>query len=107
MTVHTRPENQASIEAAFWQFHREHPEVYVELRGLARELIARGYKRFGIATIYEVARWRSMMRRRPGDAFKLNNNHRAYYARLLMQAEPDLAGLFNTRELSVPSHVAP
>lgn len=30
--------------------------------------------------------------------FKLNNSYRAYYARLIMAQEPDLAGLFALRK---------
>lgn len=107
MTVRTNPAAQSKIEAAFWQFHGDHPEVYVELVALCRELRQRGYERFGIATVYEVCRWRSMIHAAPGESFKLNNNYRAYYARLIMETERDLAGVFNTRVLTVPSHVAP
>jgi hypothetical protein len=32
-----------------------------------------------------------------GDEFKLNNDYRAPYARLIMRREPDLDGLFETR----------
>jgi hypothetical protein len=106
VTVHVLDYRRSKIERAFLDFHAEHPEVYDELVRLARELRARGYERFGIATIYEVARWRSMIRTGPG-GFKLNNNYRAYYARLIMRRESDLAGIFDTRQLGVPSHVVP
>ena len=105
MTHHVNPGNTSRIEQAFWEFHREHPWVYRELVRLSRELIRRGYDRFGIATVYEVCRWRSMMDELPGQGFKLNNNYRAYYARLMMQRESDLRGAFVTRRLGVPSHV--
>lgn len=109
MTQLTIPENQSKIEAAFWKFHCEHPEVYRELVRLAREMVSRG-ERFGIATIYEVLRWQrsgvvALGTGRP--APKLNNNFRAYYARLMMKREPDLEGVFNVRELAVPSHRVP
>lgn len=32
-----------------------------------------------------------------GDEYKLNNDYRAFYARLLMANEPELAGFFETR----------
>lgn len=76
MTEYVLPENRVRIEARWRTFHANHPEVYDELVRLARELRQRGYKRFGIATIYEVCRWRGMLATdaRP----RLNNNYRAY-----------------------------
>ncbi len=103
MTVYVNP--MSDIESAFREFHADHPEVYDELVRLARELQSRGYDRFGIATIYEVARWRSMLRSADQHGFKLNNNYRSHYARMISQREPDLRGIFKTRRLGVPSHV--
>ena len=95
----------SKIERDFWEFHLAHGEVYEELKRLAFELKARGYERFGIATIYEVARWRSMIDARDKHGLRLNNSYRAMYARLLNR-EPGLEGTFNTRKLGVESHVA-
>ena len=33
----------------------------------------------------------------PASEFKLNNNYRSFYSRLLMEQEPELAGYFETR----------
>jgi hypothetical protein len=97
--------SSSKIEQAFNEFHAEHPEVFEELRSLAHELLDRGYERFGIATIFEVCRWRGMTRARDRHGFALNNNYRALYARKLMREDPRLEGVFNTRKLGVPSHV--
>jgi hypothetical protein len=35
----------------------------------------------------------------PNAEWKLNNNYRSRFARLIMDNEPDLAGVFETREL--------
>lgn len=107
MTVHTDTTATGRIEAAFEKFHAANPGVYVELRRLARQMIREGH-RFGIATIYEVARWEATLALRPGGStLKLNNSYRAYYARMLMDREPDLAGIFKLRELGVASHRIP
>lgn len=105
MTVYTRPDNGSKIERAFERFHADHPEVYVELARLARQLKKRGRERFGIGLLFEVCRWRTMVgeHRLP----RLNNNFRALYARELMAREPDLNGVFATRRLGVPSHRVP
>ena len=78
-------------------FHRANPSVYRELRRLALYMVAKGHKRFGIATLFEQARWEWMERTTDLEGFKLNNSHRAYYARLLMKNEPELAGVFEIR----------
>lgn len=94
------------LERAFWTFHRANPHVYEILARLAREWVVRkpGH-RLGIAALYERMRWEVAMTT-SDPHFKLNNNHKAYYARLLMK-EPDLDGLFTTRELGVDHHEIP
>lgn len=101
-------ENRSKIEAAFWGFHYENPGIYDELVALARDLRDRGYTKLGIGMLFEVLRWRRMKLTVASEhAFKLNNNFRAYYARLIMEREPDLDGAFDTRRLGVPSHIVP
>lgn len=107
MTQHVDPSNRSKIERAFLKFHATHPEVYAELVRISRRLRAQGWDRFGIATVFEVARYRAMVGELKGNHPKLNNNFRAYYARMIMQRETDLDGVFKTRELSVPSHIVP
>ena len=105
MTQHVLPLNRSKIEQAFLQFHADNPLVYDELVALAKDLRSRQYDTLGIGMLFEVLRWRRMKLVAGNDYdFKLNNNYRAYYARLIMEREPDLAGVFNTRELGVPHH---
>lgn len=87
-----------SLEARFRQFHAENPDVYRTLAKLARQAVARGRTRMGIKMLFEVARWERFLITTDPD-FKLNNNFHSRYARLLMTREPDLAGLFELREL--------
>ena len=89
---------QDHIEREFWEFHNKHPEVYHQLTRLARQWRANGRAKLGIATIYEVLRWNSHVNQERDGGFKLNNNHKALYARLIMEREPDLDGVFETRE---------
>ncbi|HEY5316508.1 MAG TPA: hypothetical protein VIJ20_00910 [Solirubrobacteraceae bacterium] len=46
--------------------------------------------------LFEVLRFETGLKTE-GDPFKLNNDYRAPYARMMMEREPDLAGLFETR----------
>lgn len=89
----------ATIDASFARFHVEHPDVYDRLCAMTRELVAAGHSRVGIGMLFEVLRWEHA-RSGPADAvspFKLNNNYRSRYARLIMDREQDLAGVYETR----------
>lgn len=81
----------------FEQFHEDNPVVYVTMCHLAREWMARtGHRRMGISQLTERCRWEIAMRTNDPE-FKINNTYRAYYARLIMANEPDLADVFELR----------
>jgi hypothetical protein len=84
-------------EGRFREFNAENPHIYRSLVNLAREAKGHGCRHYGIAALYEVLRWRWLIEVKTDDAFKLNNNHRAYYAREIMRREIDLADFFETR----------
>lgn len=86
--------------AAFRAFHAENPHVYEQLERLAFKLRNKGVERWGIKALWEVLRYElAVATNAPVSSFRLNNNHTAHYARLLMERNPeDLAGFFETRE---------
>lgn len=86
----------STIDEQFASFHRQNPHVYSALRDLAIRTKRSGAKKYGMAGLFEVLRWTHTITTN-GDEFKLNNNYRALYARLLMKNEPELAGFFNVR----------
>lgn len=91
------------IEIAFNEFHAEHPEVYRKLVTLAKEWLASGHGRLGIATLFERLRWEwHVSGLEDADGYKLNNNYRALYARKIMEENRELDGLFNLRERRTP-----
>ena len=94
--VRVVPLPKRELELKFEEYHKNNPEVYERLVELALGLLNRGHKRYGIAGLFEVLRWESAMET-VGDHFKLNNNYRAFYARLIMDNEPRLHGFFETR----------
>lgn len=97
---HVGPNPEPSIEAAFRRFHRENPHVYDGLVELARGWQERrGDAKLGIGMLFEVLRWQIALRTR-NDDFRLNNNYRSYYARMMMAREPELAGIFELRRLN-------
>lgn len=85
------------LEAAFWEFHDKNPHVYSLLVRLAREWKDQTGRCLGIKALFERARWETQVRTTE-ESPTLNNNHTAFYARLIMQREPDLVGIFHLRE---------
>jgi hypothetical protein len=95
-----RAEIESRLERAFVEFHEKNPQVYERLVKLARDLRARNRSRkLGIGMLYEVVRWMHFMET-TDEEYKLNNNHRSRYARMIMRNEPDLADAFEVRELA-------
>ena len=93
-----------SIESRFEAFHHRNPDVYDCLVRLAYAANRAGRRRIGIGMLFEVLRWEWTLAGLPDDAeeFKLNNNYRSRYARLIMADHPALRGLFEVRELKTP-----
>lgn len=94
-----RAETESRLERAFIEFHEKNPHVYERLVKLARDLRARGHRKLGIGMLYEVVRWMHYMETTDAE-FKLNNNHRSRYARMIMSKESDLSDAFDVRELT-------
>jgi hypothetical protein len=91
--------SEKAIQQRFEEFHAANPAVYAELAKLARRAKARGQQRVGIELLFAIVRWRRMMATTGDNGFKLNDHFTSRYARLLMEQEPDLDGMFETRRL--------
>tara|TARA_R100000808_G_C2061673_1_gene92837 strand:+ start:266 stop:535 length:270 start_codon:yes stop_codon:yes gene_type:complete len=78
------------------EFHEANPHVYEELLRICRFVRGRGVERWGIAACFERLRWLSQFEVQGDDPYRLNNNFRAWYSRLLNN-EPGLEGLFEVR----------
>lgn len=85
------------LEEQFWDYHEENPDVYRQLRDLALQMRRRGVSQYGIKGLFEVLRWHRALETKDDAGFKLNNNYTSFYARLLMDNEPELAGFFELR----------
>lgn len=92
---------EATIEAAFNAYHAAHPNVCDELIRMSREAKAAGRRRIGIGMLFEVLRWNAIIAGLPDphEAYKLNNNYRSRYVRLIEERAPDLIGFFEKRAL--------
>lgn len=96
------------LEVAFWKFHNANPDVY---RLLVKFALQWRHKRgpdavMGIGQLFERVRWEISLTT-VGDKFKLNNNHRAFYSRLIMECNPDLNDVFRLRKQRVASTIGP
>ena len=80
-----------SILEKFNRLHAQHPEIYQALVTKARRLVNQGETRLAIAKLVEDYRLQEKVR--------VSNDFRAHYARLIMEREPDLTGIFEIREL--------
>lgn len=91
----------------FEQFHQANPHVYNLLVKLARQYVSRtGRDRLGFDLIWGVARWEHALATDCADCdYLLDNNYKAYYARMVMGREGDLDGLFELRT-SIADHWA-
>jgi len=86
---------QSQLEEKFLEFHAKHPEVYSALSKFAHQWRDRKGPdaRLGIKMVIERVRWELALGARD-ESPRLNNNHSAFYARLLMAQEPALEGMF-------------
>ena len=88
------------IQDQFEAFHRDNPQVYVKLVELVEAWLATGKTRLAIGALWERLRWEIGVQTITDTDFKLNNNYRSRYVRLLIQRHPEWpAGLFETRRL--------
>lgn len=85
----------------FEAFHHANPHVYDSAVQIARDLKGRGFHRCGMKLIFERLRWLYAIQTK-GDSYLLNNDFTAFYARVVMLAEPDLAGFFEVRVQNDP-----
>lgn len=89
-----------SIQSLFETFHTKNPHVYKHLVTLARQVRDTGYKHYSINSLFERLRWHYQFDVVTSDRFKLNNNFRSRYARLVMEKETDLQGFFKLRSVN-------
>jgi hypothetical protein len=93
------PARRLPLDERFRRFHAVNPSVYRNLVTLARRALAAGRERIGIKQLWEVLRWEYSLAVNSADEFTLNNDFTSRYARLIMDSEPDLAQMFETRKL--------
>lgn len=91
---------ESRLDKEFKGFHAANPHVYLSLVRMARTWKERGFPKVGIGMLWEVLRYHEGLRTKGDPNFKLNNNHRSRFARLIMERESDLKDFFETRTLT-------
>lgn len=83
-----------------WRLSSHGKAVIAAVTEAALRLRRRGFAHYGIAALFEAARYTYALRVGPdAEGFKLNNNWRSRLARDLMAEYPELEGFFELREL--------
>lgn len=88
----------SNAQQKFEEYHRQNPHVLDALIRMTDQAVAKGHKRLGIELLFNVLRWESMIST-VGDEYKMNNNYKSRYVRLIEEVRPDLVGVFNKRTL--------
>jgi len=89
------------LAAEFSEFNQNNPLIWELLVKFAFEAKKAGTTKLSISLLIERIRWEIEVVTRNTDGYKINNNHRAFYARKLMETYPELAGMFRTRAQKV------
>ena len=89
----------ANHEKNFLEFHQANPHVYELFKKYVNAAAKSGRSNYSAYAIFERIRWHQDIETRDDLGFKLNNNHRPYYARLFQAHYPKKATFFRTRQL--------
>lgn len=83
-----------------WRATHDGHVVYDAVRDAALRIRDRGFSHYGIAALWEAARYTYWLKVGPdAEGWKVNNNWRSRMARELMLKEPELKDFFELREL--------
>lgn len=81
----------------FLDFDAANPQIWKLVLERTFEVIGAGYGRFAIDEVFNRIRWFKNVETYSDDEFKVNDHHRAFYARKFMQQFPQYAGFFEVR----------
>jgi hypothetical protein len=95
LVTYAPPKRRPTIEQRFASFHALNPHVMAEMLRLARKHLDRGERRIGAKALWEELR-QSIRVCKLGE-WQLDNSLTALYARALIEAEPRLVGVIETR----------
>lgn len=93
-----RSKRGITMQAKFDKFHADNPLVFQKLLEICLDLYEQGFRRCAIGLVYERARWLHYLQTTDHD-YKLSNNYKPFYSRLLMAADSRLQWFFVIRTI--------
>ena len=94
------------IDRKFMEFHTNNPHIMDAIIRYTRQLKSAGRKHFGMAAVFERIRWdyAVQLKRTENDkGFKISNDFRSRYARLIEQLHPEFKGFYKTKQIASDS----
>lgn len=91
------PEAMPQKVRNFFKFHQERPELYDEIKSIAHRIMQKTNRSVSFSMIYETARFEVFIRDTNEEVFKMNNNYRAAYSRMLLREFPMYHGRIELR----------
>ena len=88
-----------SVIRKFKKYHDENRHVYRKFRELAFEMHQTGRERYSAETIINVMRWHHDLST-TGKPFKISNDFKPLYARLLVNKHPEFEGFFQFKKVT-------
>ncbi|MDY0811432.1 hypothetical protein [Kitasatospora purpeofusca] len=88
-----------TIQERFEQFHDLNPWVLAELERLTAECIEARFSKISLGMLFELVRYSYGRATLSADDFRLNNDFRSRYARLLIERHPEWAPHIEVRAL--------
>lgn len=94
------PGLQETVAERFAAFDEQHPEVWDYFCRFTFELVRAGHLHNSADAVLHRVRWETAVGGgfAGGEAFKINNNYSAYYARKFHETYPEYQGFFRTRK---------
>ena len=87
------------LQEKFEKFDSDNPHVWALFVKYTMDAIHTGRKSYSAYVIFERIRWHTEIETNSQEPFKLNNNHRPYYARKFAKQFPEYGNFFRTRKL--------
>jgi predicted PolB exonuclease-like 3'-5' exonuclease len=89
------------IDTEFLAFHSSNPHIMDAIVRYTRQLITAGHKHFGMGAVFERIRWDyAVSTLADTKGFKINNNYRSRYVRLLEATHPQFKGFYRQRKVA-------
>lgn len=90
--------NRIDLRRAARRFINGHPKTMKLFLKFARDMVFQR-RMFGIGLLTERVRWQYKIEGKRASDYKINNNHRAYIARWLIQKDPKIEPFIEFREV--------